>query len=160
MHAQKADGTFGIIVVREYEKDNLHKDRYDFDLSEHVLIFNEWVNDSTIKFFKKLDFIPTSLLINGKGQAKVFENGDNNILKTPRSVFRVQKGFRYRFRLLSANYLNCPLEFSIDNHNLTVIASDGKNLEPVEVSSIIMFPGSFFFLFFFIFMFYFLLKNK
>jgi FtsP/CotA-like multicopper oxidase with cupredoxin domain len=62
---------------------------------------------------------------------------------TPRAEFRVKSNARYRFRLINAGFLYCPLEFSIDGHNLTVIASDGKSLEPLEVESLIVYAGVF-----------------
>ena len=45
----------------------------------------------------------------------------------------MELGKKYRFRLISNAILNCPMKFSIDNHNLTIIASDGRPLEPYEV---------------------------
>lgn len=42
------------------------------------------------------------------------------------------QGRRYRFRLVNAGFLNCPLELSIDNHTLLVIASDGADVKPVR----------------------------
>ena len=35
----------------------------------------------------------------------------------------------------------CPIEISIDKHNFTIIASDGRFLEPCEVTSLVMYPG-------------------
>ncbi len=44
----------------------------------------------------------------------------------------VLQGLRYRFRLVNAGFLNCPLELSVDNHTLLVIASDGADIKPVR----------------------------
>jgi hypothetical protein len=41
----------------------------------------------------------------------------------------------------SNGLFNCPIQFSIDSHNLTVIASDGAPFEPIEVESVNVFPG-------------------
>ena len=60
---------------------------------------------------------------------------------TPVEVFNVQLGRRYRFRIASNGLFNCPIQFSIDSHNLTVIASDGAPFEPIEVESVNVFPG-------------------
>ena len=46
--------------------------------------------------------------------------------ETPRSVFAVKQGLRFRFRIVNAGILYCPIEVSIDNHLLAVIAVDGK----------------------------------
>ncbi|XP_310270.3 uncharacterized protein LOC1271472 [Anopheles gambiae] len=60
----------------------------------------------------------------------------------PLKVFHVDKGRRYRFRLINAEFLNCPVELSIENHNLTVIASDGFGIQPLEdLGSFVSYAG-------------------
>uniref|UniRef100_A0A182Q0P9 Uncharacterized protein n=1 Tax=Anopheles farauti TaxID=69004 RepID=A0A182Q0P9_9DIPT len=60
----------------------------------------------------------------------------------PLAVFRVDRGRRYRFRLINAEFLNCPVELSIENHNLTVIASDGFGIQPLEdLGSFVSYAG-------------------
>lgn len=39
---------------------------------------------------------------------------------------------RHRFRLINAEFLNCPIELSIDNHTMNIISTDGRDIEPVE----------------------------
>lgn len=60
---------------------------------------------------------------------------------TPLEVYDVSAGHSYRFRTINAGFLNCPVEISIDNHNITVIASDGWYFDPVEVSSLVTYAG-------------------
>lgn len=60
---------------------------------------------------------------------------------TPYEVFIVDKGFRYRFRTINSGFLNCPLEISIDNHTMEVIASDGHYFDPVRVDSFVTYAG-------------------
>lgn len=60
---------------------------------------------------------------------------------TPYELFTVDKGFRYRFRTINSGFLNCPLEISIDNHTLDMIASDGHYFETVRVDSIVSYAG-------------------
>lgn len=61
---------------------------------------------------------------------------------TPLTIFRVAPGGAgYRFRHINAGFLNCPVEISIDGHNLTVIASDGWYFEPVEVATLVTYAG-------------------
>lgn len=43
----------------------------------------------------------------------------------------ISQGYKYRFRVINAEFLNCPIELSVDGHNITVIASDGYDLEPI-----------------------------
>lgn len=42
------------------------------------------------------------------------------------------QNFRYKFRLINAEFLNCPIEVSVDNHTLFVVSSDGRDIEPVQ----------------------------
>lgn len=60
---------------------------------------------------------------------------------TPLEEFHVTAGHSYRFRTINAGFLNCPIEISIDHHNITVIASDGWYFDPVEVSSLVTYAG-------------------
>lgn len=59
----------------------------------------------------------------------------------PLHVFVVQKGLRYRFRLINAEFLNCPMELSIDDHTMTMIASDGSEFVPLVVDSFVSYAG-------------------
>lgn len=56
-------------------------------------------------------------------------------------AFSVKSGKRYRFRIISNGVVNCPLKVSVEGHNLTVIASDGNDLMPVQVSSLVVYAG-------------------
>ena len=66
---------------------------------------------------------------------------DKNERFTPQSVFTVKPMKRYRFRIISNGVNNCPIQFSIDSHNLTMIASDGSAFKPLEVQSFNIFAG-------------------
>lgn len=59
----------------------------------------------------------------------------------PLEVFKVVANKSFRFRTINAGFLNCPVEISIDNHNITVISSDGWYFDPVEVSTIVTYAG-------------------
>jgi len=59
----------------------------------------------------------------------------------PHQVYHVRRGFRYRFRIVNAEYLNCPIVVSVDNHTLTAINSDGYDIEAMEVGSIVTYSG-------------------
>ena len=75
-------------------------------------------------------------IINGKGRhARVSYN------KTRLSIFTVEDGNTYRFRLVGAQGLYA-YRFSIDGHKLTVVGTDGYWLEPVkDVDYIIIHTG-------------------
>ncbi len=75
-------------------------------------------------------------LINGKGR-----HNDVPYNKSRLEIFTVRDdGGLYRFRLVGAQSLYA-LKFSIDEHNLTVISTDGSLVEPVETQFIIIHTG-------------------
>ena len=74
-------------------------------------------------------------LINGRGKHK---DVPYNMARL--STFNVQRNERYRFRLIGAQGL-FAFRFSIDEHNLTLIATDGHFVNPREVDFIIIHSG-------------------
>lgn len=61
--------------------------------------------------------------------------------KVPFARFTVNSGKRYRFRVINAASLDCPIMFSVEDHTLTVITTDGNPVEPLTVKSILIYPG-------------------
>ncbi len=144
---QRSDGLFGPLVVHQYADQNPHKNLYDYDLQEHVVTVLDWINSTSIEKFaghhhNDGDNKPRSILINGKGVLVDVYNERNEAFRTPRAVFAVEKSKRYRFRLINAGILYCPIEFSVDKHNVTIIATDGNDVEPYEVQSLIIMAGN------------------
>ena len=74
------------------------------------------------------------MLINGMGR-------EQNGLTTPYATFHVKSGYRYRFRITSPGFTLCPIEVSVENHTLTLIASDTNSIEPQEVNSFVVQMG-------------------
>ena len=74
-------------------------------------------------------------LINGLGRHR-----DIPYNKTKLSTFTVEPGQRYRFRLIGAQSLYA-YRFSIDEHRLTLIATDGHFVEQETVDFIIIHSG-------------------
>lgn len=62
-------------------------------------------------------------------------------VKAPIEVFKVQKGKRYRFRLINAVSHACPVSIEFQGHNLTVLASDSFDLRPETVDRVISNSG-------------------
>ena len=89
--------------------------------------------------FERAGIGPTpffSGLINGKGRHE-----DVPYSATRLSVFTVEEGHRYRFRLVGAQGLYA-YKFSIDGHKLTVVGTDGFWIQPQkEVDYIIVHTG-------------------
>ena len=104
---------------------------YDIDSNEHVIVLNDWMNQIIIS--KYTAFLHTygdeqinGILINGRGVGIDSTVRKGLDYETPRSVFNVLKGKRYRFRIINSGVQFCPLQVSIDQHYLTIIATDGK----------------------------------
>ena len=69
-------------------------------------------------------------LVNGKGRA----DGPGS---TPLTVIDVEQGQIIRFRLINGS-TTYPLRFQVDGHMLTVIASDGSPIKPVDVDNLVV----------------------
>ena len=86
-----------------------------------------------------------NILINGRGRINSDQSDANQDINAtnelPLANFLVTKGFRYRFRILSPGFTLCPILMSIENHSMTVIASDTSPVEPIEDESLIIHPG-------------------
>ena len=75
-------------------------------------------------------------LINGRGK-----HIEIPYIKTRLEIFSISNDGRlYRFRLIGVQSIYM-LKFSIDEHNLTVIATDGNLIEPIETQFIILHTG-------------------
>lgn len=82
---------------------------------------------------------PESMLINGKGQFRDPNTGF--MTNTPLEIFTMTPGRRYRFRMINAFSSVCPAQVTIEGHGLTVIATDGEPVHPVNVNTVISFSG-------------------
>ena len=141
---ERADGLFGAIIVRD--KEDIHSKLYDFDLPEHVVVFNDWFTSGTaqekinaFKFERKNLAEPEAILINGRG---TFKNATTEQMAIKKNVFKVSRNKRYRFRFISAGVVACPLQISIKSHTFSVIASDGQALKPEnDVEALTIFAG-------------------
>lgn len=130
---------FGAFIVRE--KHDPNQNLYDFDLAEHYMILIEWTLNplqSIYGSYLHSAFYGTeySILINGKSKLKNKPN-----LDVPLETFYVKKGFRYRFRIISSAVANCLFKVSIDDHNMTIIATDGQPIDPIHVESLTLISG-------------------
>lgn len=82
---------------------------------------------------------PDNVLINGKGQFRDPNTGF--VTNTPLEIFTITPGRKYRFRLINAFASVCPAQITFEGHGLTVIATDGEPVRPVQVNTIISFSG-------------------
>ena len=98
----------------------------------------------TISKFPKNPTILSHILSAGKGVYKQFQDPSGQSTTytfTPREVMKVQKGYAYRFRMISNGIMNAPIQVSIDKHRMTLIASDGAPFQPVTVDYFIIYAG-------------------
>ncbi|XP_017843672.2 uncharacterized protein LOC108600530 isoform X2 [Drosophila busckii] len=235
---QRGDGVFGALIIRRPKSSDPHGGLYDFDLSEHVLVVQDWIHEPGSSIFanhhhSRGDNKPHNILINGRGRyynriwaeakrqnrmateapakspatpitaslqidseqlksdnfkastainpgvdssngmevmelalkrhamhqtnsnttARIASLGETHsrqrrgnvekipLEQIPHQVYYVKRGFRYRFRIVNAEYLNCPIVVSVDNHKLIAINSDGYDIEAMEVGSIVTYSG-------------------
>ncbi|XP_077987804.1 uncharacterized protein LOC144442357 [Glandiceps talaboti] len=143
---QRGDGIFGPMVIRQPAIDDPHSDLYDEDLSGHTVLMSDWLDQITMQKFAAHhhdngDNKPEAMLINGKGKRAEFEDESEAKYFTPREVFSVEQGKRYRFRMMSNAITFCPMQVSVDNHTLLVIASDGNPFDPYMTDVLIVYGG-------------------
>ena len=175
--AQRTDGLFGALIVREESTllnqimSSVNYGQFQDLPDQHTLTLIDWQASNSIELFSQIhggirffnrNTPPTSPttepdprvprtcspdgvevgpvsfwsgLINGRGRHR-----DVPLNKTSLSTFKVQRNSRYRFRLIGAQGL-FAFRFSIDEHNLTLIATDGHFVQKREVDFIIIHSG-------------------
>lgn len=174
--AQRTDGLYGALIVKERPPNQLNLMEYTKDWgcelrdepAEHTLSLLDWQSESSLNLFVRIHStlgyfpdigvgtVPTqqdslylrthsadgievgpvpywSGLINGQGR---HDDNTFSILST----FEVEAGRSYRFRLIGAQSLYA-YKFSIDDHQLHLIASDGQFIEGETVDYIIIHTG-------------------
>ncbi|CAH0392144.1 unnamed protein product [Bemisia tabaci] len=141
---QEADGLFGAFIIRRKEPTEIQK-LYDFDLPEHTVILWHWYSQSTsqklpIILFRNGTVNGLNLIINGKASGVEYTRG-NETAVTPPEIFFVQKGNRYRFRIIVNAAIYCPLQLSIESHTFSVFASESGTFDPIEVESMMINAG-------------------
>ena len=154
--AQRTDGMYGAFIVRDTLPDLYDRDYPD----QHTFLLIDWQRESSIDIFytigsslgywQKLpscnytrhtvtrssdntEVGPTpfwSAIINDKGR-HYDESGQPNTGPNNLNYFNVSQGSRYRFRLIGAQGLYA-FRFSIEDHKMTVVATDGNPIAPIE----------------------------
>ncbi|KAF9443402.1 multicopper oxidase [Macrolepiota fuliginosa MF-IS2] len=127
---QYCDGVRGVLIVQD-PKDPLRSFYDGTGLESTIITLAEWYHTLApdIVGISTAD----STLINGKGR---FPGGPNADL----AVVNVQKGKRYRFRVVS---ISCDpnFNFSIDGHDLTIIETDSIPTRQHTVNRLQIFAG-------------------
>ena len=111
------------------------------DKTEHTIILQEWYSDmAKYRFYNDKSQPPTSVLVNGQGRSYDLDG----TVEIPWPIFTVdsEECPRYRFRIISAVNLHCPIQFSIEDHLFTVISTDGAYIQPEkDISSLTLTNG-------------------
>ncbi|XP_060080982.1 uncharacterized protein LOC132560327 [Ylistrum balloti] len=151
--AQRSKGLNGAFVIKEKQSTMAEhiitvqgwNHYWDADMDHQKMNFGSFVNREEQSISDSIDgghfsrFFLSSVLINGRG--RYYSNittGEHN--DAPLSVFNVDPKLTYRFRVIHVGALY-PIRVSIDNHELTIIASDGFDVKPVVAESFIINPG-------------------
>lgn len=130
---QRSLGIAGSFVIRQTKQNNRHAHLYDYDLIEHTLIIQDTIYN--------YDYLrPRNILINGKGRNHL-NNWPDNDSRNRYERLRVTQNMRYRMRVISNGVFNCPLEFSIENHKMLMIATDGNDIQPIYADKFFMSSG-------------------
>ncbi|KZT00074.1 multicopper oxidase [Laetiporus sulphureus 93-53] len=127
---QYCDGLRGPLIV--YDPDDPYADLYDIDDESTIITLNDWYHVPALQVASPS--LVDSILINGLGRQA-------NDTTSPLSVITVTQEKRYRFRLISMS-CDAYLNFTIDNHTVTVIEADGQNTKPLpDIDSIQIFAA-------------------
>ena len=149
--SQRTKGLFGALVIREKSQSSSNEHimtingwnhLWDADMDHLKMVYGIFMNRTEQEASVSVDggkfsrFRLTSALINGKG--RYYEYGIHN--GAPLSVFNVEPNQQYRLRIIATGALY-PFLVSVDEHVLSVISSDGYDLEQENADSIIINPG-------------------
>ena len=168
---QRTDGMFGSLVILERNKTEIEQELGSFrdEPEKHTITLLEWfpqttsnfyaISDSGNTFFQSSPPQLTDFPMNGELAPDGSENGNlfffsgliNGKGKHPNdahypyiesrlSIFSVDPGVVYRFRLIGSQGLFI-FRFSIDEHELKVMSTDGYLTQPVSTEYIIIHTG-------------------
>ncbi|XP_064606091.1 uncharacterized protein LOC135470972 [Liolophura sinensis] len=155
MGSQRTMGFYGPLIVHERQSASPRMEEltwtitdwnhaYDSEVTFYKMIYGIYEGRTKYEGTKSLDGASFSLfrfhsgLLNGRGRYYDPSTGQHN--GAPLSSFTVAPGHQYRVRVIAAGELY-PFRISVDNHLITVVASDGYDLEPMTVESFVINPG-------------------
>ncbi|XP_036340718.1 laccase-10 [Rhagoletis pomonella] len=130
---QSEMGVGGSFVIRQPVLSDQQAYLYDFDLPEHTLLIQDYIYGND--FSRARNF-----LINGKGRNHASNLSDRDARHRYERL-EVSNGNRYRFRVIYNGVFNCPIEFSVENHRMLLISTDGNDIIPVLADSFFMASG-------------------
>ncbi|XP_067620020.1 uncharacterized protein [Eurosta solidaginis] len=140
----KVNGQYGALIVRDDPARMPNTPMYDFDLPEHYILISDWMHTYGEQYFpgepSSAGIFPDSVLINGRG-IYYTKDGVRAPITVPPTRYYVTPGKRYRFRLINSISHSCPFQLQIEQHNMSIIASDSYDLEPHYFDTLITNAG-------------------
>ncbi|XP_033746718.1 laccase-like [Pecten maximus] len=127
---QRVMGLNGPLIIRE---------RHEDTIEEHIMTVQGWNHDWGADHDFLAHFNLTSVLINGRGRYYT-NTSTNDHNEAPLETFSVEQGKQYRFRVINVGSGH-TFRVSVDNHDIKLIASDGRDFIPVDAESFIFSPG-------------------
>ena len=163
---QRTDGMYGGLIILERNMKEIQAKLGTFhdEPGQHIIFLTEWFPQSASNYIREAssgsnffynkppgpndlpylqispdgvqngDLFFWSALINGKGK-----HPDTSYIKSRLSIFTVNPGEVYRFRFIGVS--NFLFWLSVDEHQLSVIATDGYLVQPVTTDYIIISSG-------------------
>ncbi|GBB94131.1 hypothetical protein RclHR1_00230009 [Rhizophagus clarus] len=138
--AQYADGLRGPLIIHDPNDPYLN----DYD-EEFVMTLSDWHHTESEQLIKLrmspgytgFNPIPDAGLISGRGRYDCSKAppGSNCTQDNPLAVYSVEKGKRYRFRIINSS-AEAPYTFSIDQHPLRIIEVEGENIKPISMNKL------------------------
>ncbi|KAK7202641.1 Cupredoxin [Myxozyma melibiosi] len=139
---QYNDGVVGPLVIHGTEETSL-MNQYDFD--QVIMVQDYYHTESSVLLGQyivqgKINFppVPDNALINGAGYYNCSgEDVDGTCTQSEakRNVLYFKKGATYRLRVINVGALS-SIEFSVDNHKLTIVEGDAVLTDHYEVDSL------------------------
>ncbi|KAG6906721.1 hypothetical protein DXG01_012436 [Tephrocybe rancida] len=124
---QYCDGLRGAFVI--YDDDDPYQDLYDIDDESTIITLADWYREVA----PEKPAQPLTTLINGLGRTL---NGTTSEL----AVINVESDKTYRFRLIGLS-CDAPYNFTIHNHKMTIVETDGEYTAPIVVDSLWVYAG-------------------
>lgn len=127
IHMQRAFGMTGALIVGSCENTTL-------ECPEHTVLIHDLAYDFNWAH-------PKNVFVNGKGRMAESDISESNKTLHLYMNYRFLTGKCYILNVIVTNYADYLMEFSIDNHTMTVLESDGECVSNVPVQSLLLDSG-------------------
>jgi FtsP/CotA-like multicopper oxidase with cupredoxin domain len=160
VHGQRVDGLYGAIIVKPRKIPRMMKAK------DAIMQVTDWWHQgatethfrlSNMDYFTspgfKMSHLPNGVLLQALDYYSVLIEGlgrwmddprEGTPVETPRKIYTIKGGEHLgehlRFRIINAGNV-LPLRISVDGHPLLLVASDGMEIKPILVESVIVSPG-------------------